>query len=70
MPTQVENPQLQEDGGPDNDVEDPPPQQPEDDGPGRYDPPTRRSLRRNKGKTTGYQDYLNEEELAQHFPKT
>ena len=32
IPTQVENPQLREDRGPDNDVGDPPPEQPEDDG--------------------------------------
>ena len=67
IPTQVENPQLQEERGPDDEVEDPPPAQPEDDGPAREEPPPRRSARRNKGKTTKFQDYVGEEELPQHF---
>ena len=68
-PTQVENHQLQEDSGPDNDVGDLPLEQPEDDGLGRDEPPPRRSSRRNKGQTTKFQDYVSEEELAQHLPK-
>ena len=69
IPTQVENPQLQEDRGPDNDVGDPPPEQPEDDGLGRDEPPPKRSARRNKGQTTKFQDYVSEEELVQHLSK-
>ena len=71
-PTQVENPQLQEEWGQDDEVDDPPveeppPAQPGVQSPERAAPPPRRSLRKNKGQTTKFQDYVGDEELPQQF---
>ena len=70
IPTQIENPQLQEDQGRDVEVnnppvQEPPPAQPAVQSPERATPPPRRSSRKNKGKTTKFQDYVGDEELPQ-----
>ena len=80
IPTQVKNPQVkddnqhvedhpQEDHDPAVDAREAPPDQPEDDGPWTEVPPPRRSLRRNNGNTSKYQDFVSEEELAQHLQR-
>ena len=70
IPTQIENPQLQEDEGrvvevDDPPVEEPPPAQPGVQSPERAAPRPRRSSRKNKGQTTKLQDYVGDEELPQ-----
>ena len=80
IPTQVENPQVQddnqhvddhpeEDHDPTSDAREASPDQPEDDGPWTEVPLPRRSSSRNKGKPTKYQDFVSEEELAQHLQR-
>ena len=46
-------------------VHEPPHAQPAVQSPERADPPPRRSSRKNKGKTTKFQDYVGDEELPQ-----
>ena len=70
IPTQTENPQLQEDQGRDVEVDnppvqEPPPAQPAVQSPERAAPPLLRSSRKTKGKTTKFQDYVGDEELLQ-----
>ena len=72
IPTQIENPQLQEEQGRDVEVddppvEDPPPAQPGVQSPERAAPLPQRISRNNKGQTTKFQDYFGEEELPQQF---
>ena len=66
IPTKVEDPQLQEDQGRDVEVnnppvQEPPPAQPAVQSPERATPLPRRSSRKNKGKTTKFQDYVGDE---------
>ena len=70
IPTQTENPQLQEDQGRDVEVDNPQvqephPAQPAVQSPEKAAPPPRRSSRKTKGKTTKFQDYVGDEELPQ-----
>ena len=65
IPTQVADPQLQEDQGQGVEVHELPPAQPAVQSPERAEPPPRRSSRKNKGQTTMFQEYVGDEELPQ-----